>query len=41
METRSERGMRPGGFGLLMTHTLVDELMYNEAHNEVVFIKYL
>lgn len=41
MTARSEKGIRPGGFGLLMTHTLVDELIYNEAHNEVVFIKYL
>jgi CheY-like chemotaxis protein/anti-sigma regulatory factor (Ser/Thr protein kinase) len=41
MAARREKGLRPGGFGLLMTHTLVDELIYNEAHNEVVFIKYL
>jgi DNA-binding response OmpR family regulator len=41
MAARAEKGIRPGGFGLLMTHTLVDELIYNEAHNEVVFIKYL
>jgi anti-sigma regulatory factor (Ser/Thr protein kinase) len=34
-------GMRPGGFGLLMTRALVDELIYNQAQNEVVFIKYL
>lgn len=38
---REERGIRPGGFGLLMTRSLVDELIYNEAHNEVVFVKYL
>jgi hypothetical protein len=41
MSARSEKGLRPGGFGLLMTRTLVDELIFNEAHNEVVFIKYL
>jgi CheY-like chemotaxis protein len=41
MTVREERGLRPGGFGLLMTRTLVDELIYNEAHNEVVFVKYL
>ena len=41
MRVREERGLRPGGFGLLMTRTLVDELIYNEAHNEVVFVKYL
>lgn len=38
---RERRGLRPGGFGLLMARQLVDELVYNEAHNEVVFIKYL
>jgi len=41
MTARTEKGIRPGGFGLLMTNTLVDELIFNEAHNEVVFIKYL
>ena len=41
MRIREERGMRPGGLGILMTRALVDELIYNEAHNEVVFIKYL
>jgi CheY-like chemotaxis protein/anti-sigma regulatory factor (Ser/Thr protein kinase) len=39
--TREEKGLRPGGFGLLMTRQLVDELLYNEAQNEVVFVKYL
>ncbi len=38
---REKKGLRPGGFGLLMTRQTVDELLYNEAHNEVVFIKYL
>jgi CheY-like chemotaxis protein len=38
---REEKGLRPGGFGLLMTREIVDELLYNEAHNEVVFVKYL
>ena len=41
MAERSEKGLRPGGFGLLMTRTSVDELIYNEAHNEVVFVKYI
>jgi anti-sigma regulatory factor (Ser/Thr protein kinase) len=41
MEVRSEKGLRPGGFGLLMTRSFVDALIYNEAHNEVVFVKYL
>jgi CheY-like chemotaxis protein len=38
---REERGLRPGGFGLLLARAMVDELLYNEAHNEVVFVKYL
>jgi CheY-like chemotaxis protein/anti-sigma regulatory factor (Ser/Thr protein kinase) len=38
---REDQGIRPGGLGLLMTRALVDELIYNEARNEVVFIKYL
>jgi CheY-like chemotaxis protein len=38
---REEKGLRPGGFGLLMARQIVDELVYNEAHNEVVFVKYL
>lgn len=38
---REEKGIRPGGLGLVMTRALVDELIYNEARNEVVFIKYL
>lgn len=41
METREEKGIRPGGFGLLMVRNSVDELLYNEKHNEVVFVKYL
>ena len=41
MEVRDQKGIRPGGFGLMMTRTLVDELIWNEAHNEVVFVKYL
>ena len=38
---REEKGLRPGGFGLAMTRSLVDELIYNEARNEVIFVKYL
>jgi anti-sigma regulatory factor (Ser/Thr protein kinase) len=41
MAVREEKGLRPGGFGLLMTRQMVDELLYNEAQNEVVFVKYL
>jgi CheY-like chemotaxis protein len=38
---REGLGLRPGGFGLLLVRSLVDELVYNEAHNEVLFVKYL
>lgn len=41
MRVREEKGIRPGGLGILMTMSLVDELLYNEAQNEVVFVKYL
>jgi hypothetical protein len=33
--------MRPGGFGIAMARAMADELLYNEAQNEVIFIKYL
>jgi CheY-like chemotaxis protein/anti-sigma regulatory factor (Ser/Thr protein kinase) len=39
--TRSEIGMRPGGFGILLTRAFVDELLYNEQGNEALLIKYL
>ncbi|HEX8853914.1 MAG TPA: ATP-binding protein, partial [Pyrinomonadaceae bacterium] len=38
---REELGMRPGGFGILIARNMVDEMIYNEQHNEVVLIKYL
>ncbi|MEK6337755.1 MAG: response regulator, partial [Acidobacteriota bacterium] len=38
---RAERGLRPGGFGILIARNMVDEMIYNERHNEVVLIKYL
>jgi CheY-like chemotaxis protein/anti-sigma regulatory factor (Ser/Thr protein kinase) len=41
MMVREAKGLRPGGFGLLMVRAKVDELIYNEKQNEVVFIKYL
>jgi anti-sigma regulatory factor (Ser/Thr protein kinase) len=41
MRIREEKGLRPGGFGLKLVHAKVDELIYNEARNEVVFVKYL
>jgi DNA-binding response OmpR family regulator len=41
LEVREEKGLRPGGFGLAMTRSLVDELIYNERRNEVIFVKYI
>ena len=38
---RAEHGIRPGGFGILMSRELVDDLLYNEKGNEVLLIKYL
>jgi len=38
---REEKGMRAGGFGILLASELVDDLVYNERHNEVLFVKYL
>jgi CheY-like chemotaxis protein/anti-sigma regulatory factor (Ser/Thr protein kinase) len=38
---RDEKGLRPGGLGLAITRSLVDELIYNETRNEVLFVKYL
>lgn len=41
MQVREAKGIRPGGFGLLTVQATVDELLYNEQRNEVVFVKYL
>jgi anti-sigma regulatory factor (Ser/Thr protein kinase)/ActR/RegA family two-component response regulator len=41
MEYREAQGMRPGGYGVLLTQRLVDELMYSERGNEVTLVKYL
>ena len=41
MRIREEKGIRPGGFGIVSVRASVDELIYNEKRNEVVFIKYL
>ena len=40
-EVRNEMGMRPGGFGILLSRQLVDDVIYNEKGNEVLLIKYL
>ncbi len=41
MAERESRGIRPGGFGILMAKKLVDDLLYNEQGNEVLLVKYL
>jgi PAS domain S-box-containing protein len=41
MEVRSAKGLRAGGFGVLTVRASVDELVYNQKQNEVIFIKYL
>jgi len=41
LEYRAAQGLRPGGFGMLIVRQLVDEVMYNDAGNEVLLIKHL
>ena len=38
---RMDQGLRPGGFGILVSRNLVDELIYNELGNEVLLVKRL
>lgn len=38
---RNQRGMRAGGYGLLLTKNLVDEVIHSERGNEVLLVKYL
>jgi len=40
MERRQELGLRPGGFGIMLASQFIDELVYNEKHNELIFVKY-
>ena len=41
LSVRDEKGLRPGGFGLLLAKKQVDDLIYNEKGNDVLLIKYL
>jgi len=41
IEYREEQGKRAGGFGILMSRSLVDELLYNQRGNAVLAVKYL
>lgn len=38
---RNRENRRPDGFGVRLAKSLVDELVFNEAHNEVAIVKYL
>ncbi len=38
---REQKGLRPGGLGMLMARAIADDLIYNEPQNEVVLVKYL
>lgn len=38
---RSEIGLRPGGFGMLIVRQVADEVAYNERGNEVLLIKHV
>ena len=37
---REEKGIRPGGFGILLAKNMADELIYSERGNEVILIKH-
>ena len=41
VSVREEKGLRGGGFGILLASQLVDDLVYNDRHNEVLLVKYL
>lgn len=40
-ELRSQLGLRPGGFGIMLAKQVADELIYNQYGNAVILIKYL
>ena len=41
LTVREEKGLRPGGFGVLLARQLVDQVIYGQHGNEVLLIKYL
>jgi len=41
LKVREAQGLRPGGFGVLLTRHMVDELIYGEDGNDVLLVKYL
>jgi anti-sigma regulatory factor (Ser/Thr protein kinase)/ActR/RegA family two-component response regulator len=38
---REAKGLRPGGYGVLLAQKLVDELIYDQKGSEVMLVKYL
>ena len=38
---RDAKGMRPGGFGVMLAKHMLDDLIYSEKGNEVLLVKYL
>jgi anti-sigma regulatory factor (Ser/Thr protein kinase)/ActR/RegA family two-component response regulator len=41
LEYRQAQGVRPGGYGMSIAQTMVDEVIYGEKGNDVLLIKYL
>ncbi len=41
LQAREEQSLRPGGLGILLSQSMVDELIYSEKGNEVLLVKYL
>jgi anti-sigma regulatory factor (Ser/Thr protein kinase) len=41
LKYRQTEGVRPGGYGMLIAKSLVDEVIYGEKGNDVMLIKYL
>jgi len=41
LHIREASGLPPGGYGILLSQKLVDELIYNEKGNEVLLVKYI
>ena len=39
MDVREKLGLREGGFGMLISRGMLDELRYNDVGNEVMIIK--
>jgi len=38
---RDSQGLRPGGFGVLLARSFVDEVIYSEKGNDVLLVKYV